>query len=1425
MAAERPSSASNKRRSRFLACFGAKHGSSELLDAPKSADKPQGWRSEDEPAESSSSSMLSSSDSPASHRLRLINGVGRRPSELVPDDYYIEPELPLILNAEPKTYGKRLASSSVQTEGQDNNMSILAADKSKKSRGLLRRSRKNKTQLNIRCDPVSASTRPKSVNSNLADGAETCGLAEPDPSHSIGSDKLSAIEDVVTSDDQKWRTCTIQTDSESVIVNYVIGPPAANDDGYVSGSGDLAKQQATKSSGMSTLCGLSSKHRLSLDSDELEAAQAAKKARKSKTASSKKLETSRPNSPESKGEPVSIKDASGLESEPERTSSPSSASKELKLKQKQERKQQKRQQEEAEKAQKKRVKEAKKAAKKSGKKSPDSSAADDSLTLNSASRPTSVKFAEPTSLPAEQEESAAHLDSLQQVIENTGSEYERQKEELGQADGRDMVRVSLTGTEQLEPEPQASSAHEIESPEVGCDESKVVSNEKLAEQLGSNQAELIVDQLELDQAEMSASKLPDKEDTEQAVSENLSKKELEKSRKRQLEREKREAKEQAKLAKQAAKEAKKKEKKSKELTKKSLDSSEMKEPDEKRSSVSADSSKAEEKEEEEEEKVKKNKKKKKKEKKGKEIHGDSSGSTSEPTTSSTGGFLNRLFSKRSAAEPKSESVANVQAQEKVASQELDKPQESKVVGAPPIVLSEMYPQDPDEVNGEMILEVNVPKELVEKHQQAPSMFEPEQQSLASDTPASPTTMPQSTTIDETLASQTSGDFSAQPEQGQNKQPDDDQSTLVDNATGDLDDNDEDATDNALSQVQELPVEQEVDASMVDPLTSQPEEVALIDMEKLDKPEVSEPIEPSSSPAEIETVHVVAPAAQVTLTKAELKDRKKLEKKLESEAKKRLKEDEKIREAEEKEAKKRAKDEAKKAAEQAKQAAAQAKKEAKEAKQRAKQEAKLLKREREEKEKEKKAKAKKEEKSDLKSGSLPAPSAQKSQESINNDQEEVEEAPNVADELEALDLSNMSPVSEETEVEKIVEEVVGDDGVITKTTKTIETKLVTLRQEELKTAEHRELPLDEYERELREQQQAAVPEPALDDGKQLEPELEEILAAPSCFSPECKLNLKESKLAKLSPKSELKKRLKLNEQLVKQAKKFSSKQQKSAEQQAKVASKQLAACKKELAKAQKLGQEAAKESCKALKDVAKSNKKMDKRDKKLAKRQKKIDKKEKELNKKAEKLAKKEAKRQSKLARQASSQSKASSGSLERKSSGSSKKSAQASRKSIKLEDIGEPVLRSSSRLSIGGVQAAAGSEVAQEELPASSNDNEAVEVADDSMLATSDDLQVEMSLEDVTASQPGQPIEELIEEQQQQQLKQVPIINEAPGEPELGPNAIEPVDSDKELNRVVSASDAQEAPISAEEQEEEIDVVSDLPQISKIKRKSQDDDE
>lgn len=96
----------------------------------------------------------------ARRHLKLMNE-----ADLVPDDYYIERELPLILNVEPKTYGKRLASSSAQTDSklQGNSLSTSAKASSKK-RGLLRVRRKNKTQLTIQCQASGDDTsrRPKS---------------------------------------------------------------------------------------------------------------------------------------------------------------------------------------------------------------------------------------------------------------------------------------------------------------------------------------------------------------------------------------------------------------------------------------------------------------------------------------------------------------------------------------------------------------------------------------------------------------------------------------------------------------------------------------------------------------------------------------------------------------------------------------------------------------------------------------------------------------------------------------------------------------------------------------------------------------------------------------------------------------------------------------------------------------------------------------------------------------------------------------------------------------------------------------------------------------------------------------------------------------------------------------------------------------
>lgn len=743
-------------------------------------------------------------------------------------------------------------------------------------------------------------------------------------------------------------------------------------------------------------------------------------------------------------------------------------------------------------------------------------------------------------------------------------------------------------------------------------------------------------------------------------------------------------------------------------------------------------------------------------------------SESAANTASKSSFFSRLFSKSkkptvpesSTDAPDSEPANVEQSVDIVASQQQQKKQSDE-----PLIVSEMYPSDPDDEDGEMILEVNVPHDLVHKHKQS-------DMSQASDTLA--------TTIDETLATSTvhqsyskpskdglasmssptisieqhhekeGEEDASKPQQPQISMDQDDQATLVnfsqmitsDSINHDADD--DDATENLVSQANDLV--QETSA----PVVAVPEQT-LSHLQGADIAGAAEQ-QPAETPtlAQSETKKSKPSKEELKAEKA----RKELEVKLEKEAKKQAKEDEKLKKKQAKEEKLKAEMAEKMAKKQEKEEAERKKCEAKEAKRLEK----LAKKDK-----------KKAEKGDKKKKDEVAAPVEEIAEAAaaSGLSETVASAPTIQDddvlaepkpvEHEGSVILSETPINTETEVERIVEEVVGEDGILTKTTKLIETKYVTTRREELRTSEHREIPLEEYERMKlgnltnSNQEESASRRLSLSSSSSFassgnhedeigapttqvkqrpveaaipayeHKELDEIRSAPSFFGPELPEGISED----MSEKKALKKRVRLNNKLIKRAYKLAKSESKKAKKSARAAESEIAVCDEAAKQARKELKRAIKQAKKARKVAEKAHKKMDKVDKKLAKREKKIQKKQRKLDKRSAKLAKKEAKQR---AKQEAKEAKK----LRRSSSGSQG----GSKKSIKLEDIGDPVLKSSSRLSIGETVATSSQQQQQEQLgypkqQQQQQEQEQKVVAIERDSPASEELQVvEMSLDD-----------------------------------------------------------------------------------------------
>lgn len=693
-------------------------------------------------------------------------------------------------------------------------------------------------------------------------------------------------------------------------------------------------------------------------------------------------------------------------------------------------------------------------------------------------------------------------------------------------------------------------------------------------------------------------------------------------------------------------------------------------------------------------------------KKSKRTGKESSSESSEAeatTNSQSRSFLDRLLGRQT--KPK------VTKQRKEVSDEskAGKPAESKHQ----IVISEMYPKDPNDANGEMILEVNMPKSLIEDQLKSEHSATVSPVELTADEAQAQVTttniedhgqssmiesLPTSEHLEDTLVniSQLPTLSEANPAEEEKKSRDKRE------ISQDQTDEDDPATENQFAQ-------NEIDDS-----------IAISDHQAAEAEEPKDGQE--------------AKAAKNTELNDENK-RKELETKLKREAEKQAKEEKEARKREEKERAKKMKLEKKAAekekAKQAKEEKARLKREAKEAKQR---------------EKLDKLEKKKKKKEDSK-GELAGSSSQTAE--VDTKVKLLGEDPNHA---------GMVPVSEEKETEKFVEEIVGDDGIVTKITKTVETKSVTLRGEEVQV-KSRDLDPDEYERlKSLGQLDTIYDEPAPTSSseppkveRQLPAELIEICSTPSCFESiaECEKlqdpSLSEKKRAQVM-KKEIAKRIKLNEKLTKRALKLAKSQSKVARHKAQQAEAEIKTSSEAAEKASNEVKKARKEAKKAEKMVQKAHKKMDQVDKKLAKQQKKIDKKQEKLDKEAAKLSRKVEKKREEQAKKNAKLEKKAQKKADKEAS-LDRKGSQKSKKSIKLEDIGEPKLRSSSRLSLGGSQGiaivATSAGLMQEGQPDGLSEVRQGQELKSGESTSVDDMQIEMSLDDSHIRQADAELDEL----------------------------------------------------------------------------------
>lgn len=814
-------------------------------------------------------------------------------------------------------------------------------------------------------------------------------------------------------------------------------------------------------------------------------------------------------------------------------------------------------------------------------------------------------------------------------------------------------------------------------------------------------------------------------------------------------------------------------------------------------------------------------KKVKKEKKSKE---ESSSSVESPVDMSTaskssGSFFSRLFSSRTNKKGK-KSKDSDQIDKSKASDESSKQQQEEQ--KQPIIVSEMYPSDPNNADGEMILEVNVPTNLIAEQQSKVRREAEGQQVVDQLTSQTSTLEPLSTTIDETLAQSTRQEQLLLNQQQQQPVVDDQEATLVNMSqtiTSDNDD-DEDATENVISQAQDLTsqspvliigspqqvdesvrIESEEQRSESDPISQVADEIA---KETVEAAMVEAHSRSTSCLASSESIAKEAVKSQsksrssekeVKKTKEELKvekERKELESKLAKEAKKREKE----------EAKQKKKDE-----ELAKIEAKRAAKEEKKRKELEAKEAKRLAKLAKDEEKRNKRLAKSEKKTDA-SGSVAVTSTATSQEAALTEAGAGEGGPQNLDDTVIINdstvhIDEIEPVDKK--VETFVEEVVGEDGVVTKTTRVVETEYVTLRKEEVWTTE-KDVPVKEYEamikasasiddattedqqvvamrrkstasskssasssskssaasteskklekkrlkeekrilkrvkREEKERQKKLIDQQPTETkrlvnivvGPYEHPELEEIRATPSYFSEQLPAEIKPE----TAPNKVMKKRFKLNGKLIKRATKLARSEAKKAKINRGKAEAEIVVCDEAARRARKQLKKALHEAKKAQKLASKEHKKMDKVDKQLAKNQRKIEKRQAKIDKQQAKLAKKAEKKREKEAKKEAKKAKK----LERKSSSKSS----TSRKSIKLSDIGEPVLRSSSKnFSTSGQQLASdqvevGMPAAQVSAAAAATAGEQVDVSTgpevvrkSSHSPAGSEINVEMSLDNV----------------------------------------------------------------------------------------------
>ena len=781
------------------------------------------------------------------------------------------------------------------------------------------------------------------------------------------------------------------------------------------------------------------------------------------------------------------------------------------------------------------------------------------------------------------------------------------------------------------------------------------------------------------------------------------------------------------------------------------------------------------------EKKKQKKPKKRRSRQDEESTSISSKESSREQTGSKSSFWARLFRSKNATTKgqklpagKTKGTASTSGQQEGEQVAHSKEQEAKVEEKA-VILSEMYPSDPNNADGEMILEVNVPQNLIELSSGAR----------------------QAASLRETTSGQQPQTLtSSSPVPTSSSDQEDQEATLV-NISQLVDDEcaPDEATENALSQANDLPAELPAVAEQQQQSPAGPTEVR----QQLETSElVSETVTSQEGAPKLahEPQHATEVAskseqqqqvAQETGSGPEvagdLVEAKGEEKLTEKELKRRAKEEAKLRKKEEKEAKKRAEMEKKRLAEEekrrkkgelaeAKRLEKLAKKQAKEAEKEAKRRVKLEKRASKttttvEDEGEKRRDEPQEvAASDALEEEKEQPEGKKSTTTIkttstvsirkgsdserqaggidleNGNTLNAQEGPSkgaldtktetivttstgseAGDQLH-VDTSNMTPVNEETEVEKIVEEEVGEDGTVTKRTKVVETKYVTMRQEEIRMGERRDIPLEEWnkmqaaeqqqqldtlrgarsgsssstesmvkqikvqvERSTKDKQQlstVAAVQPHFSSARPVAPfehkELDQICATPSYFSPLIRpAELKED----LSPKRELKLRFKLNKKLIKRAHRLAKGEAKRASKEQKRAQSEIAVCDEAAKEACKELKRAVRESKRASKEAEKMHKKMDKVDKKLSKRAEKLEKRQRKLDKRAAKLAKKAAKKQEKQAQKEDKKNKKRSTSPSSASSGSGSGSKRAS---IRREDIGQPVLRSSSRMSIGGAE-------------------------------------------------------------------------------------------------------------------------------------------